>query len=129
MAPVPAWVKDLKPSGPQGHELLQAERAASNVSVEKLSELMFTKEAIDKKNRVLQVLKSEKVFDKSQNVFASRVDRFKVALARAKTLRNLRVKHNWSLDEFRTAAELISEPGPYGLHESMFLVKCLATPL
>jgi acyl-CoA oxidase len=122
MAPTPAWVKSLKPSGPQGHELLDAERAGSNVSVEKLSEVLFTKDAIERKSRVLEILKSEKVFDKSQNVFASRVDRFETALARAKTLRNVRNKHNWSLEEFRTAAELISEPGPYGLHESMFLV-------
>lgn len=125
MAPTPAWVKKLEPSGPQGHELLAAERQKSNVPVEKLQELLFTKEVIDRKQKVLDVLKSEKVFDKSQNYFAGRTERFETALARAKRLRNLKLKHNWTLDEFRTASELISEPGPYGLHESMFLVSHL----
>jgi acyl-CoA oxidase len=32
------------------------------------------------------------------------------------------VKHNWTRDEFIDANELISEPGPYGLHSSMYLV-------
>ena len=125
MAPTPSWVKDLKPSGLQGTEVLQAERAASNVSVEKLSELLYTKEVLERKDRVLQVLKSEKVFDKTKNVFDGRIERFETALARAKALRNIRVKHNWSLEEARTAAEMISEPGPYALHDSMFLVSNL----
>jgi acyl-CoA oxidase len=129
MAPTPDWVKQLKPSGPQGHELLAAERAKSNVPVEKLQELLFTKQTIDTKQKILGILKSEQVFDKSQNYFAGRTDRFETALARAKKLRNLRLKHNWSLDEYRIANELISEPGPYGLHDSMFLVAffCLFT--
>ncbi|KAF2710628.1 acyl-CoA oxidase [Pleomassaria siparia CBS 279.74] len=122
MAPTPTWVKQLKPSGPQGSELLAAERAKSNVPVEKLQELLFTKQVIERKKKVLDVLKSEKIFDKSQNYFAGRTDRFETALARAKKLRNLRVEHNWSLDEYRVASELISEPGPYGLHDSMFLI-------
>ena len=131
MAPTPDWVKQLKPSGPQGHELLAAERAKSNVPVEKLQELLFTKEVIDRKQKVLDVLKSEKVFDKSQNYFAGRTERFETALARAKKLRNLRLKHKWTLEEYRMANELISEPGPYGLHDSMFLVifLCLYTTL
>ncbi|OCL14495.1 acyl-CoA oxidase [Glonium stellatum] len=122
MTLTPSWVKALEPSGPQGHELLKQERARSNIPVEKLSEFLFTKEAINRKHRVLQVLRSEKVFDKSQNYFAGRIDRFETALARAKKLRQLKVEHNWSLEDFHTAGDLISEPGPYGLHESMFLI-------
>jgi hypothetical protein len=45
-------------------------------------------------------------------------------LARAKRLRQLQVKHKWNRDEYMTANELISEPGPYGLHASMYLVSC-----
>jgi len=123
MAPTPSWVKALKPSGPQGSELLKQERDQSNLDVEKLSNFIFTKEVLDRQQRVLKVLQSERVFDKSQNYFAGRVDRFQTALARAKRLQQLTVKHNWSKDEFLTANELISEPGPYGLHVSMFLVR------
>jgi acyl-CoA oxidase len=122
MAPTPAWVKQLKPSGPQGHELLAAERAKSSISVDKLHELLLTREVIERKQKILGILKSEKVFDKSQNYFSGRMERFEQALAREKKLQLLKRKHNWTLEEFRTAAELVSEPGPYGLHESMFKV-------
>lgn len=123
MSPTPDWVKQLKPSGPQGHELLAAERAGSNISAEKLEELLHTKEDIEMTKRILSILKSDKAFDKSQNLFQGRIDRFAGALAREKRLRILKMQHNWSEDEFRAAFKLIGEQGPYGLHDSMFLVR------
>jgi acyl-CoA oxidase len=122
MSPTPSWVKQLKPSGPQGHELLAAEREKSDLDVAQLSEFLFTKEQLDRKERILKTLKAEPVFDKSQNYFAGRVDRFETALARAKRLQQIRVQQKWSEDDYLTATDLISEPGPYGLHEHMFLV-------
>jgi len=119
----PQWVKDLKPSSPQGSELIAAERDKSKISVEQLSNFLFTKEVLERQDRILKILQADKVFDKSQNYFDGRVDRFKTALARAKRLRQLQVKHNWNRDEYMTANELISEPGPYGLHASMYLVR------
>ena len=118
----PQWVAKLEPSGPQGSELLKQERAQSNIPVEKLSEFLFTKEVLERQDRILKILTSEKVFDKSQNYFNSRIERFKTALARQKRLSQLSKKHGWSRDEYQMASELISEPGPYGLHVSMFLV-------
>ena len=118
----PQWVKDLKPSPPQGGDLIQAEREKSKLAVEKLSNFLFTKEVIERQERILKILQAEKVFDKSQNYFVGRIDKFKTALARAKRLRQLQVKHNWSRDEYMCANELVSEPGPYGLHASMYLV-------
>ncbi|KAH7401549.1 acyl-coenzyme A oxidase 1 [Pyrenochaeta sp. MPI-SDFR-AT-0127] len=122
MAPTPDWVKQLKPSGAQGHELLKAERASSKIPVQELQELLHTKDVIVRKQKILDLLKAEKVFDKSQNYFMGRTDRFERALAREKRLRILKKQHNWTLEEFRTAADLIGEPGPYGLHDSMFKV-------
>lgn len=122
MPPTPQWVKELKPSPPQGTDLVAAEREKSKISVERLSNFLFTKEVLERQDRILSILQAEKVFDKSQNYFNGRVDRFKTALARAKRLRQLQVKHNWDRDEYMTANELISEPGPYGLHASMYLV-------
>lgn len=121
-APTPEWVKKLKPSGVQGSELLAAERNKSNIDVEGLSRFLFTQEGLDRKRRILKILQSEKVFDKSQNYFAGRVDRFETALARAKKLRQIGVHHKWTQEDRIVANDLISEPGPYGLHESMFLV-------
>ncbi|EMC96940.1 hypothetical protein BAUCODRAFT_433376 [Baudoinia panamericana UAMH 10762] len=122
MTTPPQWVRDLKPSGPQGSELLAHERSKSSVNVDQLSTFLFTSEGLARKRRVLKVLENEKVFDKSQNYFAGRVDRFETALARAKRLRQLAVRNGWSNDDRLIANELISEPGPYGLHESMFLI-------
>ena len=122
MSPTPQWVKDLKPSPPQGGDLIHAERDKSKVSVERLSNFLFTKEVLERQERILNILQAEKVFDKSQNYFDGRVDKFKTALARAKRLRQLQVKHKWTRDEYMVANELISEPGPYGLHASMYLV-------
>jgi acyl-CoA oxidase len=111
----------LKPSPPQGVDLIQAERDKSKISVDKLSNFLFTKEVLERQDRILAILQSEKVFDKSQNYFDGRVDKFKTALARAKRLRQLQVQHKWDRDDYMTADSLISEPGPYGLHASMYL--------
>jgi len=122
MSTAPQWVRDLKPSGPQGSELLQAERNKSDIKVDALSTFLFTNEGLARKSRVLEILQAEKVFDKSQNYFAGRIDRFETALARAKRMRQLVVKHGWTNDDRLVANDLVSEPGPYGLHESMFLI-------
>jgi acyl-CoA oxidase len=122
MKPTPDWVKQLKPSGIQGSELLKAERANSNVPVQELQVLLHTQDVIEMRQKILDILKAEKVFDKSQNYFMGRIDKFERALAREKRLRILKKQHNWSLDEFRTATDLVGEPGPYGLHDSMFKV-------
>lgn len=118
----PEWVKALKPAGPQGSELLAQERAKSDLNVDQLAEFMFTKEILQRNERILNILLAEPVFDKSQNYFRGRNARIEAALARGKRLQQLQVQHNWSKDEFETANSLISEPTPYGLHASMFLV-------
>lgn len=117
----PDWVKALKPSGPQGSELLAQERAKSDLDVDKLATFMFTKEVLDRNAKLLEIIASNPVFDKSQNYFRGRRDRLEAALARAKALRQLSVKHQWTRDEDEAANELVSEPTPYGLHASMFL--------
>jgi acyl-CoA oxidase len=118
----PEWVKALKPSGPQGAELLEAERKKSKLDVDKLASFMFTKEVLDRQQAILRILEADKVFDKSQNYFRGRNERIEAALARGKRLRQLQVKHNWTKEEYQVANELISEPTPYGLHATMFLV-------
>lgn len=123
MAPTPEWVKALRPSDPQGSVLLQEERRKSNLNVDQLSEFLFTKEALDRRERILKILQSNAVFDKTNNYFDGRVDRLQRAMARAKRLRQLSVDHAWSEEEYLTANELISEPTPYGLHEHMYLVR------
>lgn len=120
--PPPAWVQSLKPSGPQGSELLKQERDRSDVSVDKLSEFIRTKDVLERQKKILAVLQSEKVFDKTHNYSLGRVDRIQVSLGRAKRLQQLTEKHGWTEEEFLMANDLMSEPTPYGLHASMFLV-------
>lgn len=125
MAPPPDWVAKLTPAGPQGTELLAMERAKSNIDVDKLTDYMFGREAVERQARVLALMENDKVFDKSNNYFMGRVEKFPVALARGKRMRQLQVEHNWDVEDYRVADALESEPNPYGLHASMFLVSCL----
>ncbi|KAL8746215.1 MAG: hypothetical protein Q9190_001734 [Brigantiaea leucoxantha] len=118
----PSWVSKLQPSGPHGSELLQQERAGSLLQVDQLSQFLFTREVLARKEKVLKVLKSERVFDKSSNYFDGRAERFETALARQKRLQQLSINHSWTRDDYQMASDLISEPGPYGLHVSMFLI-------
>lgn len=118
----PDWVKQLKPSGPQGSELLQQERAKSNLDVDKLASFMFTDEVLQRHQKILAVLEADPVFDKSQNYFRGRDARIEAALARAKRLRQLNVKLKWSKEDYMVAHMLIQEPTPYDLHDGMFTV-------
>ncbi|GKZ21753.1 fatty-acyl coenzyme A oxidase [Aspergillus brasiliensis] len=121
-SPPPDWVKALKPAEPQGSQLLQQERDQSNVAVDKLAELLHTKEALARQDHLLSILQAEKVFDKSQNHTQGRTERIQRSLAKAKRLQQLSVQHKWSQEELHAANELLGEPTPYGLHASMFLV-------
>lgn len=121
MSPTPQWVKDLKPSPPQGTDLISSERSKSKIPVDALSAFLFTKPVIERQARILRILQAEPVFDKSRNYFDGRVDRFKTALARSKRLAQLQKIYAWDKDDFLMANELVSEPGPYGLHLGMYL--------
>ncbi|PGH12076.1 hypothetical protein AJ79_04475 [Helicocarpus griseus UAMH5409] len=122
MAPVPEWVKALKPTGPQGSELLQKERDGSNVSVDKLAELLHTKEVLDRQQKILAIMEKESVFDKTQILSMGRPERLKASLGKAKRIHQLRQQYGWTQEEFIMANDLLGEPTPYGLHASMFLV-------
>ncbi|PKY04952.1 acyl-CoA oxidase [Aspergillus campestris IBT 28561] len=118
----PDWVKALKPAGQPGSELLAQERSQSNVDVDKLAELLHTRQALERQDRLLAMMKNDKVFDKSQNHTLGRTERIQRALAKGKRLQQLSVQHNWNYDDFYAANDLLGEPTPYGLHASMFLV-------
>lgn len=121
-SPPPAWVQALKPADPQGSQLLSQERAQSRVDVDRLAELLHTKEFLDRQDRLLKLLQSDPVFDKSQNHSLGRTERIQKSLGKAKRLQQLAEKNNWSMEELHAANELLGEPTPYGLHASMFLV-------
>jgi acyl-CoA oxidase len=109
------------PSGPQGSDLLAAERASSTIATDKLASFMFTDEMLQRDAQILSILETEPVFNKAANYFQGRVERFKSALARGKRLQQLTLKHGWEEDEYQIAYDLIGEPTPCGLHAGMFM--------
>lgn len=122
MPPNPPWVKKLAVASPHGAELLAKERAASNIDVDQLAEYMFTQEALDRRERVLEVLAADPVFDKSQNYFQGRDARIKASLGKAKRLTQLSIQHKWSPEDHACANDLLTEATPYRLHDTMFLI-------
>lgn len=117
----PDWVKKLKPSAPQGSDLLAGERAKSKVNIDQLADFLFTKETLQQRDNLLKILTAEPVFDKSQNYYRGREDGMLVALARGKRLQQLVEKHRWTNDEFEAAFQLIGESSPLGMHYKMFM--------
>ncbi|KAL1867617.1 hypothetical protein Plec18167_008617 [Paecilomyces lecythidis] len=120
--PPPSWVQALKPAGPQGSELLQKERAQSNIPVDKLAELIHSKPVLERQQKIVSQFKSDPVFDKTQNYSLGRVERIQRALAKGKRLQQLAVQNKWSAEEYYAASDLVGEPTPYALHATMFLV-------
>jgi len=118
----PDWVKALNESGRPGSKCLELERDRSNVDVDKLATFLFSNEILQRNARILDILKADPVFDKTQNYFRGRNERIEASLARGKRLRQLTVEHNWTKEEYNAANELTGEPTPYGLHASMFLI-------
>jgi acyl-CoA oxidase len=112
----PPWVQRLQPASPQGPELIATERSKSNLSIESLSNFLFTSAELTKRRDILKILQREPVFDKSSNYFDGRVEKFTVALARAKRMRQLQLEHGWDHETYEVASTYLGEASPYGLH-------------
>lgn len=120
--PPPEWVQKLIPSPPQGGDMLAAERAGSDVNVERLAELLHTREVLDRRAEIEKIVAADPIFDKTELLSMGRVDRVKRSLARGKALKRLQKKHGWSMEDYKIACVIAGEPHSYGLHDSMFLV-------
>ena len=118
----PEWVQELQKLGCKDRHLLQSEREKSNVNISRLGDLLFTKSFLERKESILDVLRADPAFEKSRNHYLGPTEKLEIALTRGKRLRQLAVEHCWSEDDYQIAADLISEPDPYGLHASLFLV-------
>ena len=117
----PDWVKKLVVGRRPESDLLTQERSTSNLDTDQLAEYLFTKDTLQKRERILNTLVQEPVLDKSKNYFQGRDERIQASLAKAKRLRQLKLQHGWTDEEYAIAYDLLSEPTPYGLHGSMFL--------
>ncbi len=111
----------LKPSEPQGPDILRAERARSHVNVSQLAHhLLHRDDFLARQERVLAVVEKNPLFSKTTNLNLSRPDRYHVGLARAKEVRRLALRERWSSDDRHMAHYLLDEVSPYALSDTMF---------
>ncbi|ODH48455.1 hypothetical protein GX48_05432 [Paracoccidioides brasiliensis] len=110
----------LKPAAPDGATILANERARSSIPVHELSQHLLTSEYLEQQNRVLNVLESDPLFKKTNQANLSRPDRYLLALARSKRIRQFQDKFRWNNDGYSMAASLCDDVLPYHLHTSMF---------
>ncbi|EEQ85754.2 acyl-CoA oxidase [Blastomyces dermatitidis ER-3] len=102
----------LNPAAPDGATILANERARSSIPVEKFSRYLLTSKYIEQQNRILKA-----------NL--ARPDLYKLALARAKWIRQLKDKVGWNDDEYQMAATLCDDVLPYYLHTAIFIATVL----
>lgn len=115
------WSRQLKPAaGADGAEILKYERQRSSIDVNALSEHLFGRTYLDRLARVTSILQKEKIFSKANQQNLSRPDRYVLALARGKRMRQLMDEHGWDDDDLLMAEYLIDDILPYHLHMSLF---------
>lgn len=117
----PEWVTTLASSYVDEDDL-KLERSRSTIEPSGLTKFLLSAKVIERKRHILSILKADPVFDKSRNYYLGPVEKLEVANSRGRRLRQLSVEESWSGDDYQTAADLIGEPDPYGLHASLFLV-------
>lgn len=118
----PSWVGALKPAGPQGTDLLARERQGSTLDTDRVAHYIYTENGLRQQERLLRILENDAVFDKTQNYFEGRVERYKRSLRRAKRLAHLKKAHRWDEEDLLAAIELVGEPTSFTLHWTMFIV-------
>ncbi|KIV96828.1 hypothetical protein PV10_00645 [Exophiala mesophila] len=112
---------ELRPADPQGPDILNQERANSNIDASQLARhLLHRNDFLERQRRVLSVIEHLPVFSKRNQLNIARPERYQLGLARSKELRRLTLKHGWDLEDFKMAEYLVGEVGPYALHTVMF---------
>ena len=110
----------LKPAY-DGTATLQAERDGSRIDVPELAQHLLGRHGfLQRQEKVLRVLRREKLFDKTQQLNLSRPERYQLSLARAKLIQRLIKREDWDHEDYRMAEYLNDEMSPYFLHMSMF---------
>ncbi|KAI9594232.1 acyl-CoA dehydrogenase/oxidase [Syncephalis fuscata] len=113
--------KNLKPSGPQGTELLARERQQASFDPSKLSHFLYGEEHLERQTRLLEIIENDPAFDKSKRYYSSREERLHHAFGKEKRLVELMMKHRWTYEDIAVAEYLIDESGPFTLHRAMFI--------
>jgi acyl-CoA oxidase len=119
---MPDFTDKLRPSQPDGPTTLAREREQSNISVDELGQhLLSSNGFLERQARILPILQREPLLSKEKQQNLSRLERFKLGLARAKLLRRLTDQHQWSHEDYKMAEYLVDDVSPYFLHMEMFV--------
>ncbi|KAJ5890962.1 uncharacterized protein N7473_007190 [Penicillium subrubescens] len=119
---MPDFTDTLRPSQPDGPTTLARERGQSDLSVDGLSKHLFPADGfLERQARILHILQKEPLFSKEKQQNLSRVERFKLGLARAKLLRRMTDQHRWDHEDYKMAQYLVDDVSPYFLHMEMFV--------
>ncbi|BFZ63374.1 hypothetical protein YB2330_004496 [Saitoella coloradoensis] len=112
----------LKPADPQGPDVLARERSKATFSIPKLTEYIYGREWLARRDKILAILEDDPIMDKTPNYYLGRGERIRLALARAKRATQLAKDLNWTDEEAQMADWLVDEAHPYHLHKSMYLM-------
>lgn len=118
-----SFVDKLVPSPScNGAAALATERAQSQLSEDKLAQHLFGGTGfLERQARILPIVAGNPLFAKGTQANLSRPDRFKLAVARVKRLRQLTAELKWDEDDYSMARVLVDEMLPFDLHLSMFV--------
>lgn len=114
------WVDHLKPAAPDGATTIATERSRSNVDINALAQHLLGKDFLARQDRILSQIKLDPLFSKAKQANLGRPERYMLGLARAKRLRQMADKYNWSNEDHEAAKYLVDDISPYQLHQTMF---------
>ncbi|CAG8443810.1 8214_t:CDS:2 [Funneliformis mosseae] len=112
---------NLKPSDPQGSDLLAQERATVTFDVKELTLFLFGKKNLDRYHEILRIVENDPAFDKTNVYFMGRNELFKHAMKKEKRLAQLIKENKWKVEDIQFAEWLLDTPGPFGVHRGMFI--------
>ncbi|OBZ74786.1 Peroxisomal acyl-coenzyme A oxidase 1 [Grifola frondosa] len=95
-------------------------RQRASVSCVNLQKFLWGDEQWTTRQRIVEIISNDPIFDKSSRPFSSRQERYKRGLAMANRIYELRELHKWSAKETSLAFDLIDEPVPMTLHNIAF---------
>jgi acyl-CoA oxidase len=114
------FTDQLKPAH-DGTATLQAERNGSAVNVTEFARHLLARDGfLERQEKVLKVLRKDKLFNKDQQLNLSRPERYHLGLARAKAIQRIIRREGWDHEDYQMAEYLNDEMSPYHLHMSMF---------
>lgn len=109
---VPTKFPTIEPKAPLGPDLLMMERSKASFDISALTELMYTKSWLTKRNKVLSIIENDPAFSKSTRYYESRDAKIAAGYRKDKRLIELTRQHNWDHDDRQIASFLYDQSTP-----------------